>query len=419
MITFFEAQALVRAACMRGPIETVPAEAALGRVLAEDIFSPVDLPPFDNTAMDGYALCCGGKVIAAGAAFDVRGEQAAGDGECRVDGQGAWEIMTGARIPDGLDAVVPVEQIEVVTRDAAGRATRIRLMADVAPGQHVRRAGEDIAKDVLALAAGSWLAPQQLMLAAGLGIAGLPLRQRPKVALLCTGRELVDDPAQPLQPGQIRNSNGAFLAARLQAAGAAVVMRETVPDDSDAFKAALERALAAGAQMVISTGAVSMGRYDFIPPTLTALGAEILFHKVAMRPGKPLLFARLSGGQSYFGLPGNPVSSAVGLRFFVEPALRVVLGLPEETPWRLPLLQGMQKKPGFRLLQKARLQLAADGRLGVELLKGQESFKTQPLLAATVWAALPTEVADLPAGSFVEIYPLGHERGVHLGEQNA
>lgn len=419
MIPFSDAQASIRAACTPVPVEIVPPAAALGRVLAEDISSPVDLPPFDNTAMDGYALHCDGAVITAGSEFTVRGEQAAGDGECRVDGQGAWEIMTGARIPEGLDAVVPVEQVEIVARDEAGRATRIRLMADVAPGQHVRRAGEDIAKGALALAAGSWLAPQHLMLAAGLGIAGLPLRQRPTVALLCTGRELVDDPAQPLQPGQIRNSNGPFLAARLQAAGAAVVLRETVPDDSDAFKAALARALAAGAQMVISTGAVSMGRYDFVPPTLTALGAEILFHKVAMRPGKPLLFARLAGGQLYFGLPGNPVSSAVGLRFFVEAALRVRLGLPDEIPWRLPLLQGARKKAGFRLHQKARLQLAADGRLGVELLKGQESFKTQPLLAATVWAALPAEAADLPAGSPVEIYPLGHERGVHLGVQNA
>ena len=419
MIPVPDAQRSVRAACAAQSVERVPAMQSLGRVLAEDVLSPIDLPPFDNTAMDGYALHGGGETIASGREFDVRGEQAAGDGESRVDGQGAWEIMTGARIPDGLDAVVPVEQIEVLDRDTDDRATRIRLTAAVAPGQHVRRAGEDIAQGALALAAGTWLGPQHLLLAAGLGIAELPLRQRPKVALLCTGRELVDDPAQPLLPGQIRNSNGPFLAARLQAAGAEVVLRETVPDDVEAFQQALSRALAAGAQVVLSTGAVSMGRYDFVPPTLSALGAEILFHKVAMRPGKPLLFARLPGGQLYFGLPGNPVSSAIGLRFFVEAALRVMLGLPEERAWRLPLLQATKKKPGFRLYQKARLQLGADGRLGVELLKGQESFKTRPLLAATVWAALPADAAELPAGSPVDIYPPGHELGVHLGVQTA
>lgn len=419
MISVHDAQAMVRVACAVQSTERVPAALSLARVLSEDIHSPIDLPPFDNTAMDGYALYCGGKTIAAGREFAVRGEQAAGDGESHVDGQGAWEIMTGARMPDGLDAVVPVEQIEVLARDAGGRATRIRTSADVAPGQHVRRAGEDIAQGALALAAGTWLGPQHLLLAAGLGLAELPLRQRPKVALLCTGRELVDDPAQPLQPGQIRNSNGPFLAARLQAAGAEVVLRQTVPDDAEAFQQALSRALSAGAQLVLSTGAVSMGRYDFVPPTLTALAADILFHKVAMRPGKPLLFARLPGGQLYFGLPGNPVSSAVGLRFFVEAALRVMLGLPEERAWQLPLLQSTQKKPGFRLHQKARLQVSADGRLGVELLKGQESFKTRPLLAATVWAALPADASELPAGSRVDIYPLGHELGVHLGVQTA
>lgn len=419
MISVQEAQAIVRAACALQAAERVPLLQSLDRVLAEDIHSPVDLPPFDNTAMDGYALCCGAAVISAGAEFDVLGEQAAGDGERRVDGQGAWEIMTGARIPDGLDAVVPIEQIAVLKRDAQGRVTRIRLTAEVTPGQHVRRAGEDIAQGALALAAGSWVTSQHLLLAAGLGIAELPLRQRPKVALLCTGRELVDDPAQPLLPGQIRNSNGPYLAARLLAAGADVVLRETVPDDAAAFRQALSRALDAGAQLVLSTGAVSMGRYDFVPPTLTALGAEIVFHKVAMRPGKPLLFARLPGGALYFGLPGNPVSSAVGLRFFGEAALRVMLGLPEERAWRLPLLQATQKKAGFRLHQKARLQLAADGCLGVELLKGQESFKTRPLLVSTVWAALPAEASELAAGSAVDIYPLGHELGVHLGVQNA
>lgn len=131
--------------------------------------------------------------------------------------------------------------------------------------------------------------------------------------MLCTGRELVDDPLLPLAAGQIRNGNGPYLAARLAAAGAVCVHRETVSDDADAFRAALARALAAGATIVLSTGAVSMGRYDFVE-TLAAIGAETLFHKVAMRPGKPLLAARLAGGQAFFGLPGNPVSSAVGLR---------------------------------------------------------------------------------------------------------
>ncbi|WP_147652627.1 gephyrin-like molybdotransferase Glp [Vulcaniibacterium gelatinicum] len=418
MIPVGEAQALVRAQCAPLPVERVALEAALGRVLAADIASPADLPPFDNSAMDGFALRSHGAVVAAGREFAVRGEQAAGDGRQVAAGEGAWEIMTGARVPEGLDAVVPVEQVEVLARDVHGRPARIRLLAEVPPGQHVRRTGEDIARGAPALAAGSRIGPQHVLLAAGLGIAELPVRQRPRVAVLYTGRELVEDPAQPLRPGQIRNASGPYLAARLAAAGAEVVHRESVPDDADAFRAALARALAAGARLVLGTGAVSMGRYDFVPATLSALGAQTLFHKVAMRPGKPLLFARLPDGALYFGLPGNPVSSAVGLRFFVEPALRALLGLPEEQGWRLPLAHEARKKPGFRMHQKARLRLDG-GRVAVELLPGQESFKTRPLLDATAWAVLPAEAAHLPPGSEIEVFPPGHEQGGLFGDRTA
>lgn len=417
MISVQEAQTIVRAQCALLPLHAEPVASALGRVLACDLVSPVDLPPFDNSAMDGFALRSTGQTLAVGSEFAVRGEQAAGDGAQRVDGLGAWEIMTGARLPEGLDAVVPVEQVELLARGEDGRPARIRLAASVMTAQHVRRAGEDIARGALAIVAGSWIGPQHLMLLAGLGVAEVSVRCRPKVALLCTGRELVDDASLPLQAGQIRNSNGPFLAARLSAAGAEVVHRETVPDDAAAFEAALARALRAGAGMVLSTGAVSMGRYDFVPPALSALGAEVLFHKVAMRPGKPLLLARLAGGQLYFGLPGNPASSAVGMRFFVEAALRSQLGLPAERGWRLPMAHQVSKKAGVRLLQKARLQLSVDGQLSVLLLAGQESFKTQPLLAATVWASLPEAVEQVSAGTMIEVFALGHEQGAILGEQ--
>lgn len=416
MIGFIEAQELVRSHCLPLGAEMVPVAEALERVLARDLISPVDLPAFDNSAMDGFALPCFGSRIAAGGEFAVCGEQAAGDGVARAEGAQAWEIMTGARLPQGLDTVVPVEQVEILARQPDGRPARIRLSAPAAPGQHVRRAGEDVARGELALARASRVQAPHLMLLAGLGIAQVDVVRRPGVALLCTGRELVDQPAQALQPGQIRNSNGPFLAARVRAAGARLVSRQTVADDPVAFAAALGAALQAKAGIIVSTGAVSMGRYDFLPSTLQSLGAEILFHKVAMRPGKPLLFARLAGGQLYFGLPGNPVSSAVGFRFFVEAALRRQLGLPDEKPWRVPLAQEARTRPGARLLQKAALRLSADGRLQVSLLPGQESFKTLPLLAANAWASLPEGDAVLPVGALVDVFTPGHETSRFLGE---
>lgn len=417
MISVADAQALVRAQAAPLPSERVPLALALGRVNAHAVVSAVDLPPFDNSAMDGFALCGAGQTLHSQCEFDVAGELAAGDSTRHVEGDHAWEIMTGAALPAGLDTVVPVEQVEVLARDEQARPLRIRLLAEVPPMQHVRRAGEDIARGQTALPAAQWLGASHLLLLAGLGIGEIDVARRPRVALLCTGRELVDDPAQALQPGQIRNSNASFLRARIIAAGAELAHYETVPDDADAFRAALNRALLADRDVVLSTGAVSMGRYDFVPQVLEGIGARTLFHKVAMRPGKPMLFARLAEGPLYFGLPGNPVSSVVGLRFFVEAALRVMLGLPPERAWSLPLLHHARKKPGFRLHQKARVVLGSDARLGVELLPGQESFKTRPLLAANAWAALPAESCELPAGSLIEVLPLGHEGGIHLGEQ--
>lgn len=151
-----------------------------------------------------------------------------------------------------------------------------------------------------------------------------------------------------------------------------------------------------------------MGRYDFIPQALQRLAARVVFHKVAIRPGKPLLFAVLANGALYFGLPGNPVSSAVGLRFFVEPALRNLLGMPAERPLRLPLLADASKKPGFCLLQKAAIVVDEAGTVGVRLLRGQESFRIEPLLHANGWAVLDAEVSEFPAGTRVDVYPSSH-----------
>ncbi len=386
--------------------ESVPLMASLGRVLAVDVSSPEDLPPFDNSAMDGFALPLAGATAAAGSEFDVAGEQAAGDAAQGLNV--ACEIMTGARLPTGLDAVVPVEQTEVLSRDGAGRALRIRVGSDVRVSQHVRRRGEDIASADPVLSAGSRIGPTQLMLLAGLGVAQLSLRPQPRVALFCTGRELVDDPAQPLASGQIRNNNAPYLRARIVAAGAELIAYRTIPDDVSVFVGELRLALAAGAQVLISTGAVSMGRYDFVPDALRELGAQIVFHKVRMRPGKPILFARLPSGQLYFGLPGNPASSAVGLRFFVEPLLRVLLGLPREKPLLLPLAEAARKAAGFKMFQKARVEVHSGARLQVRLLAGQESFKVRPLTQANAWAALPEDADVLPAGTEVEVYAPDH-----------
>jgi molybdopterin molybdotransferase len=417
MIAFEQAQRTILAACRRLPAESLATTQAFGRVLAEDIASPEDLPSFDNSAMDGFALACGGVPIAPGREFEVTGAVAAGDAP-RAYPNGAVEIMTGAPVPAGFDAILPVELAEILARDADGRPTRIRTLAEVVPGVHIRRRGQDVAQGQALLPAGTRIDAVSRMVLAALGIADVGVFARVRVALLSTGRELVDDPRSVLAPGQIRNSNGPFLADRLAGLGAEVCLRETLPDEGAPFLAAVQRALEARADIVISTGAVSMGRYDFVPDALRELGAEIVFHKVAIRPGKPLLFARLPSDELFFGLPGNPVSSAVGLRFFVQPALRAMQGLPAETPLRLPLAQPIAKKAGLRFLQKARVTAADDGRLSVQLLPGQESFRIHPLLAANAWAVLPEDGEGFPIGTLVDVFGL-EDAGVSITASGA
>ena len=404
MLAVAEALALIRSCCAPLAIEQVPLADAFGRVLAAPVDAPRNLPPFANSAMDGFALRWREGLVE-DTVLPVLAEQAAGDG---IAGQseGACSIMTGARIPDGLDTVVPVEDCTVLARDGEGRPTSIALSHAPQPGQHVRHAGEDVAAGQCVLEAGARLGEEALLVLRGIGIGTVAAHRRPRLALACTGRELVDTDGAELAPGQIANTNGPYLERLFAEAGAEVVERVTLPDEPAAFAAWLARWLDAGIELVVTTGAVSMGRYDFVPDVLREAGADLRFHKLKMRPGKPLLFATAGRGTLVFGLPGNPVSSTVGARFFVDAALRALAGRAPEPALPLPLAAEARKKPGFSMLQKAALALDTDGRLQVRLLKGQESFKTAPLLAARAWAVLPEEAAELPVGTLVPVYPL-------------
>ena len=413
-VAWDEALAIVLREARALPVERRAPRDAQGLVLAEAVSSEVDLPPFDNSAMDGFALRAAGAELAAGREFDVRGSQVAGDAAATA-GEGAWEIMPGARMPDGLDSVVPIERVEILARDGDDRPARIRLAADVQPGDNVRLRGEDIARGAPAVPAGRRIGANELMVLASLGVPSIAVRRRVRVAIINTGRELVDDPARPLASGEIRNSNGPYLAARVDAAGAEVVLRETVSDEPEVFLGVLERALAAGADVVLSTGAVSMGRHDFVPDALRGIGADILFHKVRIRPGRPLLFARLANGALFFGLPGNPASGAVGFRFFTEAALRAMSGMAPERPLRMPLAAAWSKRAALRFHLKGLVELA-DGGLRARVLKGQESFKVLPLLLANAWIVVPAESMALEAGDMVDVYGPGHLEAPMIGE---
>ena len=417
MISYAQALQQLLMAAPAARSEQAPIDTAADRILAAPVNSAQDLPPFDNAAMDGFALCANRQPVPAGTVLQVQGWQAAGD-TAAADGDStqAWEIMTGARMPSGLDSVVPIEQVEVL--DAVdGRPTRVRLQAPVKPGQHVRLRGQDVELGETVLAAGALLDVNAMTLLHALGVATVQVQHQPQVAVISTGKELISDATAELQSGQIRDSNRPFLVSRLRAAGADVVWNGVVSDDVTAFDAALDAALAANARVVLSTGAVSQGRYDFIPDALRARGAEIIFHKVAIRPGKPLLFAVLPNGALYFGLPGNPVSAAVGQRFFVEPVLRRLLGLAPEQVLMLPLQADVRTPPGLRFHARARVEVDAQGRLSARVLAGQESFRLMSMLQANAWVVLDGEGGLAPAGTPVRVQGWGHQDPVQLASQ--
>lgn len=404
VISFAEALAAVRARAPLLPIETVAAAQAVGRVLAEDLVAPESLPGFDNAAMDGFALGPAHLALPPDTPIPVSRRQFAGDGRWTMDG-GACQIMTGARLPQGAVSVVPIEHVHLDGAWDAPGGLRIRLPEPVAPDANIRRAGQDVRAGQTIVAAGTRLAPKHLLLLASLGIVAVPVRAALKAAVLCTGSELLAEGEVP-RDGHIRNANGPYLRAALAAAGVEVVLYRPLPDAPEAYVDAVRAAEAAGARMVISTGAVSMGVHDFVPAALQSLQADIVFHKLAMRPGKPTLFAALPSGALLFGLPGNPMSSACGLRFFVRAALRAMQGRAAERPRHAVLVQALDKKPGWTLLQRATLAAGDDGMWRVAVAPDQESFRMLPFAQADAWALLPAEAAHLPAGSVLAVYPI-------------
>ncbi|MFN0007989.1 MAG: gephyrin-like molybdotransferase Glp [Planctomycetota bacterium] len=296
----------------------VPLEQALRRVLARDVASDVDLPPFEKSAMDGFAVR---SADFAGRARPVRlrkiGESRAGAPfEREVRAGECTEITTGSELPRGCDAVVMVEKTRAEDAD-------VLLDDEPRPGQNVCHRGEDLRAGEVVLRRGARLAAVELAVLASVGCDPVPVHAQPRVSILATGDELVAPSSKP-GIGQIREGNSFYLAARAREAGAAVSRIGIVPDDPRELERVLRSALEES-DVVITTGGVSMGRYDLVGGVLERCGVEPVFHKVAIKPGKPLWFG-MRGARPVFGLPGNPVSCLIGFEVFIRPALAKLEG---------------------------------------------------------------------------------------------
>lgn len=375
---------LIAAARTPGETEMLDLAEASGRVLAEDICSPIDVPGFDNTAMDGYALRAA-DAGSVGTRLPVRQRIAAGSFPEPLAAASAARIFTGAPLPAGADAVVMQEDC----READGI---VDIQVPPAIGQHVRRAGSDIARGSVALPAGTRLSAAAMGLAASIGVARVRVRRRLKVAIFFTGSELVM-PGTPLTAGQIYNSNRYVLRGFLREVGAAVIDLGIVRDDLGATRAALREA-AREADLILTSGGMSEGEEDHVKPAVEAEG-RIDVWKIAAKPGKPLAFGEVSsGGRSvaFVGLPGNPVSVWAGLVTLVRPYLRAMEGDRELEPPLLKLRADFNYAVKGNRLEFVRVRRNDQG--GLDIFHTQDSA----VLSSAVWA---DGVAPLAAGTAV------------------
>lgn len=399
MLNFHQALDIVtrQALARERPIETVPLVLSSGRVLAHDIVAEESLPTADNSAMDGYAIVAVDSVGATPetpARLRVIGEAAAGspfDGF--VDRGMAVRIMTGATIPDGADGVVEVE----ATEEGDGYVT---VRKEIAAGRSIRRVGEDISRGEIAIEAGRRINPGRVALLAALGVTNVPVRVKPIVGILSTGSELVEPHRAP-SIGQIRNSSQPALYAACQEAGAEPVALGIVGDDREELREKIEEGLRY--DILMTTGGVSAGRYDYVTDLLPELDVEVKFHRTAIRPGSPLLFGTHGQGTLLFGLPGNPVSTLVTFDLFVRAALRAMMKettATHEFPARLEV--DLRKKDAKRLFVRGIVR-QTHGELHVRPTGTQSSGALTSISGANCLIVLDEATRDMEAGSMVTI----------------
>jgi len=387
LLTFEEAQRLILERARPLPAERVRLEDAAGRVLAATATALVDLPPFPSSAMDGYAV----RALDTPGVLPVVARIAAGRPAPRELRPGeAMAIATGGVVPDGADAVIPIEY--VVEYDNG-----VEIPEPVPPGDNVRPRGGDLRAGDAVVERGRVLGPAQLGALAAAGVAEVACGPRPRASVVTTGTEL-RSPGEELGPGEVYEANGLILAAQLRSAGALPERLAVVADDEEAHREALGRALES--EVLVTSGGVSVGPHDLVRRIEAELGVEEVFWRVAVKPGKPVSFG-VRGRTLVFGLPGNPVSSLVGFELFVRPALLALQGhadpLPRFEPGRLAA--AAKRNDARDQLVRARSRGGEDGAVLLEPLAGQESHMIARAASANALVLLPRGEGELPAGA--------------------
>ncbi len=388
LLSLAEAQERVLASARPLAAEDVPVTESAGRFLAEDALAVVDLPPFASSAMDGFAV----RSSDTPGTFPVVAWIAAGVPAPRsVEAGEAMAIATGGVVPSGADAVIPIEY--VVDHD-----NKVEIRERVVQMANIRPQGGDVRKGQVVVARGTRLSPLHIGALRAAGIARVGCGLRPRVSVVATGTEL-RVPGEPLEPGQVYEANATMLAAALASAGARADVMPSIPDDAESHRRALEHALAA--DVVVTSGGVSVGPHDLVRRTLAELGVHEVFWGVAVKPGKPISFATLDA-TLVFGLPGNPVSSLVGCELFVLPAVRALQGASEPGPVyeRGRLATSVRRNRERDEFVRARRKTDDDGVV-LEPIRGQESHMIARAATANSLVFVPRGDGEIEAGATV------------------
>tara|TARA_B100000902_G_scaffold21882_1_gene26299 strand:+ start:313 stop:1563 length:1251 start_codon:yes stop_codon:yes gene_type:complete len=407
MISYKQSRKILQNSKINIGNDFIKSSSCLNRVTADNIFSKSSNPSANNAAFDGFAINSRDTKNLnqnKNKLFKVIGMIAAGDKPKKVKNKKfqTFEIMTGGILPKGFDTIIPIEQI--IFYPDKKKPKYILIDRKIKKNQHVRFKGSDYKKNDLLIKKGTILKPNHILALKTLGISKIKVKKIPRILFFSTGNEITNQTNIPYW--KVRNSNSHYIESLKENFLFNFVNGGILRDkDSLIFEKKIKKILNSNFDMIITSGAVSAGKFDFIPNIIQKLNLTNYFKGVAIRPGKPLLFAKIKGKQKVvFGLPGNPISSAACFRFFVYPYLQNILGIEEEKPIKAILKDNYTKKKSFTRFVKSKFNTTKNGKVEVKILEGQESFRIKSFVESNIWTSLPPGKSKFKKGEIVDCF---------------
>ena len=387
--------------------EIIKSVDCLNRISASNVFSKVNNPAADNAAFDGFAIKSKDTKNLSkkkSKLFKILGVVAAGDKPLnkKIKKFQTVEIMTGGIIPKGFDTIIPVEQI--IYHPNKLKPLHILIDKKIKKDQHVRFKGSDFRINDLLVTKGTILQSNHILALKTLGIKNIKVKKIPKILFFSTGNEITNQ--EKIPDWKIRNSNSHYIQSLKENFSFDFTNGGILRDkDEHIFEKKIKKMLNSNIDIIVTSGAVSAGKYDYVPNVIKKFKLDSYFKGVAIRPGKPILFAKIKGCQkAIFGLPGNPISSAACFRFFVYPYLQSLLGIENEKPIKAVLKNEFIKKINFTRFVKSKINTTKDGNVEVEILKGQESFRIQSFIKSNIWTLLPAGKSKFKKGEILDCF---------------